>query len=300
VRAALAGAAAGVAVFAVARDGTPERVAARERDGVADPVAALRVRAWPVGKPQCGDEMPLVPSEAGIAGAVLPIATLPATGSLTYWVSLRPERTAPLVPVPILPGRLALLVAQLDDDRLRLFQAHPRIEPHGETADALRRVEYLERMLAAGRLDVAEPLAADLARTASDDPFAGLVAGYVLLRLGRHEALDGLASAILAAAPGLADAYVLRGECAARQGRHEASMQAFADAANAGVPLFGEGLTRLLEGLRTAALMHPRGAIVRHMFQRHVRGSMWASFEPGREIAPGDPAISAGDLGFEA
>ena len=48
--------------------------------------------------------------------------------------------------------------------------------------------------------------------------------------------------------------------------------QAFTDAVNAGVPAFGEGLTRLVEGLRASSFVHPRGALVRHIFQRHVRG----------------------------
>ena len=45
--------------------------------------------------------------------------------------------------------------------------------------------------------------------------------------------------------------------------------QAFMNAVSAGIP-FGEGLTRLVEGLRMAAFAHPRGALVRHIFQRHA------------------------------
>ena len=68
----------------------------------------------------------------------------------------------------------------------------------------------------------------------------------------------------------------------------------------AGVPAFGEGLTRLVEGLRASGLIHPRAALVRHVFQRHARGSMWAAFTPRRGLEPGRPVISALDLGFEA
>jgi hypothetical protein len=69
---------------------------------------------------------------------------------------------------------------------------------------------------------------------------------------------------------------------------------------HAGLPAFGEGLTRLVEGLRMNGLLLPRGAVVRYMFQRHVRGSMWASFVPAGAITRGQTAISAGDLGFAA
>jgi hypothetical protein len=292
VRAALGEAAkAGVAVFAVAGDGKPELV------------EALRVRMWPTGGRRGDEERVLAPSEHGVGGVAVPVMELPKSGPLTYWVSLRAEDTAPLVPVPILPGRMATLVAQLEPDRLRLYQFHPRIESRGGADDDVRRVEYLERMLAAGSIDVAEPLAIEIAGAAAEDPFAALVAGYVLLRRGRDEGLElleELASTILSVAPGLSDAYILRAERAAQKDRKEASAQAFADAANAGVPVFGEGLTRLVEGLRSSGLLHPRGAVVRHMFQNHVRGSMWASFAPTRPIVAGETAISAGDLGFEA
>jgi hypothetical protein len=286
VPAALGRAKTGVAVFAVAHDGQPK------------PVADLRVRAWRAGTPLDRDGSALAPSKAGVGGAVFPIAELPPE-PLTEWVSLRADDKGPLIPVPILPGRLATLVAQFDPDRLRLYQYHPRIRPDAD-GDDLRRVEYLERMLLAGRLDVAAPLAAELAGAARDDPFGALVAGYVLLRLGCHDALADLPSQILDVAPGLADAFILRGEHAAHAGNPEASAQAFAEAVNAGLPAFGEGLTRLVEGLRTNALLLPRGAVVRYMFQRHVRGSMWASFLPAGAITPGGTAITAGDLGFAA
>ena len=75
--------------------------------------------------------------------------------------------------------------------------------------------------------------------------------------------------------------------------------QAFIDAVNAGIPAFGEGLTRLLEGLRANGFVHPRGELVRHIFQRHVRGSMWAAFLPRRELEAGALAISGVDVGLE-
>ena len=206
-----------------------------------------------------------------------------------------------VVSVPVLPRRLATLVAQVDSDRIRLHQYHPSIGADtSSTVGRLWRVEYLQRMLVAGRVDVADRLARQLAETASDDPFAGIVAGYVLLRLGRHEELGELASAIIAAASTLSDAYILRGEHEARLGRREAAEQAFINAVNCGIPAFGEGLTRLLEGLRSSGLAHPRGALVRHIFQRHARGSMWAAFTPRRGLEPGRAVISAVDLGFEA
>ena len=275
----------GVAVFAVGR----------REDG--EVVRRLRVGIWPAGEAVGPDSVALQPSPAGVAGVVAPVEA-----PMPHWVSLTAEDADPMVvSVPVLPGRLATLVAQVDRDRTRLYQYHPTIDPDAtSTASELRQAEYLQRMLVAGRVDTAEPLARQVAATAANDPFAGLVAGYVLLRLGRHEPLAELASAILATAPTLSDAYVLRGEHEARMERPPAAAQAFVDAITTGIPAFGEGLTRLVEGLRAIGFPHPRAALVRHMFQRHARGSMWAAFNPRRVLEPGRPVISAVDLGFEA
>jgi hypothetical protein len=285
LRRALGEARSGVAVFAVGSGGGGEAV------------RRLRVGIWPAGEPVGPDDVVLEPSPAGVAGRVAPVRE-----AGPHWVSLTGSDGAPtVVSVPVLAGRLATLVAQVDRDRTRLFQYHPATDPGlAPAVDDLRRSEHLQRMLLAGRVDSAEPLARKVAGAAAGDPFAGLVAGYVLLRLGRHQELEALASAVLGAASGLSDAYILRGEHEACGGRPQAAAQAFAEAIGTGVPAFGEGLTRLVEGLRASGLIHPRAALVRHVFQRHARGSMWAAFTPRRGLEPGRPVISAVDLGFEA
>jgi hypothetical protein len=75
--------------------------------------------------------------------------------------------------------------------------------------------------------------------------------------------------------------------------------QAFAQAVNTGVPIFGEGLTRLVEGLPASGFSHPRGTLVRHIFQRHARGLMWAAFTPIRPPDENRLVISGADLGYE-
>jgi hypothetical protein len=160
-------------------------------------------------------------------------------------------------------------------------------------------METLQRLLLSGRLDGAPVLARELAAGAHEDPFAGCLAGYVLLRLGFHDELGDLTNEIVEVAPKLSDAYILRGEHEAAAGRSETAAQAFADAVNAGIPAFGEGLTRLVEGLRATAFNHPRGSLVRHIFQRHARGSMWSAFTPRRELTPGQLVITGADIGYE-
>lgn len=283
------GGGSGVAVFVV---GPPA-------DGhtVNEAISDLKIAIWPAGEPVGSQSVELDPTGTGVAGLVVPV-----TEPRPHWVSFgTPHADPTVVAVPVLPGRLATLVAQVQSNRIRLHQYHPDTAGGpSSTISRLRRVEYLQRLLVAGRVDIAERLATQIASVASEDPFAGVVAGYVLLRLGRHDQLDKLASAVIATASTLSDAYILRGEHEAWNGRPEAADQAFANAVNTGIPAFGEGLTRLLEGLRRSGFTHPRGALVRHLFQRHARGSMWAAFTPRRGLQPGLPVINAVDLGFEA
>ena len=275
----------GVAVYALAGNG--DRAAL---DG-------LEVRIWPAGEPVQDKATPLRPTDAGVAAVLTPAEAAP------HWVSLERDGVAPMVvALPVLRGRLATLVAQVDADRVRMYQFHPVAGTHASShPDRLRRVEHLQRLLLAGRLDGAEPLARELAIAAPEDPFAGCLAGYVLLRLGLNKELGDIALAIAGVAPTLSDAYILRGEYEADRQNSEAANQAFADAVSAGIPAFGEGLTRLVEGLRASGFLHPRGAIVRYMFQRHARGIMWAAFTPhAKAFRPGRLVITAADVGFEA
>jgi hypothetical protein len=145
-------------------------------------------------------------------------------------------------------------------------------------------------------LDGARELAVELAET--DDPFVGCLCGYVLLRLGLTKELHEVVERVVETAPQLADGFVLRGEHAAATGDPGAK-QAFAEAVGAGVPVFAEGLTRLLEGLRAHDLQHPRSAIVRYVFANHMRGSMWSVFTP-RRFRPGKLVITGADTGHEA
>lgn len=282
--AALDEAAAGIAVLAV------------DHHGDRDVLDRLRVATWPAGEyvPAPGGQLERPAN--GVAALVQPVSA-PAL----HWLSLTVGDAAPtVVAVPVLPGRLATVIVLLDPQRPRVFQWHPALAPDAENARRMRCTGYLERMLVAGRLDIAEPLAEELAASASVDPFGGLLAGYVLLRLGRHEPVGDLASAITAVAPHLADAYVLRGEYEGAVGNRPAAAQAFTLAINTGIPVFGGGLTKLIEGMRAHGIAHPRAAIVQHVFQRHARGSMWSAFTPRRPLTEGRAVISAADLGVEA
>jgi len=271
----------GISFHAVAAGGTAE---------------ALRVRAWPGGEGPPEAPEPLAVSDAGTVSFAQKTAAGP------HWLSIEQGDAQTVMALPVLPGRLAAVIAELGPTRPRVHQFHPRTGAHVSSSPRrLRRVEHLQRLLLSGRIDGAPELAHELASGAAEDPFAGVLGGYALLRVGVFEGLPELADAVVAVAPGWSDPYILRGEAVAHGDAPDlaARDQAFAQAVNTGVPIFGEGLTRLVEGLRASGFSHPRGTLVRHIFQRHARGLMWAAFTPLRPLERSRLVISGTDLGYE-
>lgn len=262
-------------------------------EGELDP-GAIELRVWP-----SGDVVPDTTEELRLVDPRLGELVLPCEPG-RYWVSLlREGEGRPMVFARlVLRDRLATLVVQITKG-IRLFQYLPLLGDGDSTTPGLmRRVEYLERMLLAGRIDGAYELVRELEAVVEDDPFVGCLCGYVLLRLGRLDELAQLAETVIRTAPQLSDGFVLQGECAAAAGG-SAAKQAFTEAVVAGVPLFAEGLTRLLEGARANDIQHPRTAIVRYLFQHHMRGSMWAVCAPPK-LEPGRLLVTAASLGYEA
>jgi len=259
-------------------------------------VTETTVRVWPGGDPVPRKTYAPRPVTEDVASVVAPVDE---PGG--HWLSLESGDDAPMVfALTLLHGLPLLVVAHLDQERTKIFQFLLTGKP-----DVLRVAEQAQRLVLAGRLAAIEPVARQLAESAADDPLAGCLAGYSLLRLGHAEDAGQVADAVIAVAPGISDGYVLRGEAAAAAGNDAQSRQAFADAIATGIPLFGEGLTRLVEGLRATNYLHPRGAIVRHIFQRHLRGTMWSVFVPRprngeRKLKADRLVITGADTGFEA
>jgi hypothetical protein len=251
----------------------------------------LEVRIWEAGEAVPAEPKPM--TRLGPRLVELAVAADPGR----HWVAVTRAgegRTMVFAPT-VLHDRVAAIVLQVTRG-IRIFQYQPPAAGGpGASPETLRRAEYLQRLLLSGRIDGAAELAAELAE--SDDPFLGCLCGYVLLRLGDQGGLAKVAERVAQSAPQLADGFVLRGEQAAAAGRPEAK-QAYAEAAAAGIPLFAEGLTRLLEGIRVNDIQSPGAAIVRYVFQNHMRGSMWSVFTP-RRFEPGSRLITAADLGYE-
>jgi hypothetical protein len=138
-----------------------------------------------------------------------------------------------------------------------------------------------------GRLDAGYELAHQLLARQVNNPLAGCLGGYLYLRLGRAEELEDTVKNLTTRFPGLSDVHVIRGEFEAAAGRHAEARAAFAQAIEVGVPIFGEGLTRLIEGVRTYEVEHPLSRLVAHIFEHHMSGSMWSAWLP-EELVPGE------------
>ena len=243
----------------------------------------LKLRLWKVGEP--------VPEEtqtvrAADAAQVAEFACSAAPGP--YWLSLEPPGGKPMViALSLLPKRLALLTIELDPALAKIFQYLPALAGDSSaSAEVLRKVELLERIMLDGRLDAGADLAGQLLARELNDPLAGCLSAYLYIRLGRTAELEATAKNLTTRFPGLSDAHVIRGEYEAHAGRAAEAKEAFTKAIEAGIPLFGEGLTKLLEGLRTYELEHPLAKLVRHIFKGHMSGSMWSVWVPD-ELKPG-------------
>ena len=276
--------------FGRRKDRTGIAVYLVSEDGKLDP-RRVEIRVW-----AAGEDVPAQPNRVKRLNPRLLEVAVPAKAG-RHWIAVtREQQGRPMVFAPtVLDGRIAALVLQITRG-IRIYQYQPAAAGGDDTSpETLRKAEYLQRLLLSGRLDGAAELAAELAATR--DPFLGCLCGYVLLRLGDQDGLAKVAAQVTQTAPQFADGFVLRGEHAAAD-EGPAARQAFAEAAAAGVPVFAEGLTRLLEGVRKYDLQHPGAAVVRYVFQNHMRGSMWSVFTPSRFDA-GSRVITAADLGYE-
>ena len=245
----------------------------------------LRLRVWKIGEPIPEAFESARVSAAG--GGVAEFSSSMAPGA--YWLSLEPPDGEPVViALALLPKRLALLTVELHPSLAKIFQYLPSLAPDStSSADVLRRVELLERIMLDGRLDAGYDLAQQLLARQPNNPLAGCLASYLYVRLGRTGELEDAVKSLTTRFPGLSDVHVIQGEFEAAAGRDGEARTAFARAIEVGVPIFGEGLTRLLEGMRTYELEHPLAHLVRHIFEHHMSGSMWSVWQPD-EVKPGD------------
>jgi hypothetical protein len=245
----------------------------------------LKLRFWQIGQP-----VPESAFSAKICAGAPAVAEFAASAEANaYWFSLQTPGAEPIVVgLALLPKRLTLLTIEVQPELTKIFQYLPSLTPDTTSSgDVLRRVELLERVMLDGRLDAGHEVAQGLLARQLANPLAGCLAAYFYLRAGRATELEATVKNLATRFPGLSDVHVITGEFEAAAGQPAEAKAAFATAIEVGVPIFGEGLTRLLEGLRTYGIEHPRAELVRLIFERHMSGSMWSAWVP-EESTPGE------------
>jgi Caspase domain len=245
----------------------------------------LKLRFWQIGQP-----VPQSASSAQVCAGAPAVAEFAASAEANaYWFSLQAPGAKPIVvALALLPKRLTLLTIEVQPELTKIFQYLPSLAPDTTASgDVLRRIELLERVLLDGRLDAGHEVAQGLLARQLANPLAGCLAGYFYLRAGRANELESAAKNLTTRFPGLSDVHVIKGEFEAAAGHPAEAKAAFATAVEIGLPIFGEGLTRLLEGVRTYEIEHPRVKLVRLIFERHMSGSMWSAWVP-EESTPGE------------
>lgn len=245
-----------------------------------------KLRLWQIGDPVPRDFLTLRKLESfpGIGEFAQPASP----GA--YWLSLEPEGEDAIVfALATLPLRVTMLTVAPREGQMQIFQyLRSRTADASSDPDALRRLELLERIMLDGRLDSGVDLARDVLNREIDDPLAGALACYLLLRVGRVDELEEALERLTSAYGELSDLHVIRGEYEAAAKKPEAAKAAFAKAIEVGVPIFGEGLTRLLGGLRAYEIEHPTGRrLVEYIFAHHMSGSMWSACRP-EKVVPGE------------
>ena len=262
-------------------------VTAESRDEASEYLSRLAVRAWPLGEPVPEEARPPAPSSS-VAGLGELAA---AAGARPHWLSLERPGEKPIVYVlALLSKRLTFLLLELQPDgHVRAFQYLPSLEAPPDP-QLLRRLEQIQRVSIGGRLDLGYETAVELASSRWADPVAGCLAGYLLLRMGRAGELEVPAPDLTRHFAELADSHVLLAEYEAARGAADAAEQAYRKAVEVGVPITGEGVTRLLDGLGEYWIDHPHARILTHVHERYLHGSLWAAWTP-EALVPGELLI---------
>lgn len=244
-----------------------------------DYLSAVGIRVWRLGEPIPEASQQARPIEKMAFAAEYAQALAPGT----YWLALEPPDTAAgvVITIPVFPARVTLATVQLGGPQPHIFEYAPSADPdRSSEPEAVRRLEVMERLLVGGQLRAAFETARSILESPGiADPLGTSLAAYIALRAGRLSDADPAIERLVDEYAHLSDVHILRGESDAAAGRPGA-VDAFSRAVAEGAPIFAEGLTRLLEGLRAYDIEHPRAELVRHIFDRHLTGSMWSAWRP--------------------
>ncbi len=244
-----------------------------------DFVSQIRLRVWALDEavPDHGESPSPLPSVAGLAQFSRPAGTGP------HCLAVEVPGADPVVfMLAMLPQRITMLVFHFGaDGRARVFQYLPSRTPDGSTDPrTVRRLELVQRFYLNGRLDYAYETAKDLLQGKWEEPIAGCLGGYLLLKQGKGTELASPASNMTIFYPELSDGYVLQGEAA--ESLAQPGAERFSAALDHGFPIFSDGLVRLNEAVQRYQIDHPRVALLRDIMGDRAPGMLWSAWVPER------------------
>jgi Caspase domain len=248
-------------------------------------VQGVELKLWPHGSP--------VPKEA----LRLKPATTPGVGEFAkrlrprpHWLSIRigGRGRRCVLSLAILPRRAAIVVLhRRTDGVLGVYQYLPAIEPDPSSdPDAIRRIDTLQRVYESGRLDLGHESAEQLLNAKLLDPLAGALGCYLFIRSGRVSELGRAVSNMRRLYPTLSDSHVLRAEFEASRGNAKAAERATREAVAAGVPIFSEGLSRVLDAVEEYRVSEDdKARLLSHVWEHSIRSSLWTLWQPRRIVS---------------
>lgn len=252
-------------------------------------LSATSVRLWretdPIPEPHA--QLQLVEPGRGIAEFAAEGQPGP------YWLSLEMPGSDPVVfAVALLPGRLTVVIVQQDElggTRVLQYmpglagdeQAEPTSADEHARASMLRRLELMQRFAMSGQLDHALMNARELFHAQWEEPIAALLSGYLMLRWGDGGEFLARAGRLVDRFGELSDSHVLIASAVATTGGdHHRAESEFRAALDQGLPIVGDGLGLLAEGVGRYGIKHSRVPLLSAVFRRHIPGLLWSAWRP--------------------
>lgn len=204
----------------------------------------------------------------------------------TYFLSVEaPNRPRAIFSLAVLPNRVTLLILQqLVSGSLSVFGFAPRISINEDfqfqqnNALDLRRFELLQRYYFSERINDRNTYenADELLKAKWLDPFAGCLGGYTMIRLNKAERLRQAAHNMKNHFGELSDSYILMAEFLKSQPGAVGQVEKYyVNAIEKGIPVFSDGLERLVQAIKQYAIKHPLVPLINKAFENRVRNTIW-------------------------
>lgn len=213
-----------------------------------------------------------------------------ATGAMpgSYWLSIESENKEPLIlSVAILPDRITLItLVQNNDGTKSIFQYMPSVLENNIEKDvlALRKINFMQQFYTKNALDYLQPEEImELAYMKWEDPMAGCLAGYLLLK---NFAKSRYKNSIFEIGKNMSkhfakipDSFVLDGKIKEITRSNDA-VESYKVALESGIPLFSDGLTILYYAIKEHEVLKDTvfAPIVKFAFEIRSLGTPWSCF----------------------